>query len=107
MNTQSHVDGGKVAATIFSLAALLIPEYAFTQAASPLDPNATVKATQYDSPLNDFRAFDPDEDRRSWVEANRRVEEIGGWRTYLRQANPPKKSGRTKTEQARPMDQQK
>ncbi|MGB7302405.1 MAG: OmpA family protein [Burkholderiaceae bacterium] len=60
------------------------------QDSSPLDPKADVQPTQYESPLHDFRAFDPDESMQSWVEANRQVGEIGGWRTYLRQANPPK-----------------
>lgn len=56
--------------------------------ANPLDPDAVVEPTRYETPLADFRAFEPDEPMQSWEEANRRVGEIGGWRTYLRQANP-------------------
>jgi|GEM_PF-2661591 len=79
-------------ATTFGLTLLTAPALTLAQAPNPLDANASVTSTTYKSPLADFRAFDPDEAMQSWVEANRRVDEIGGWRTYLRQANPPKKS---------------
>ena len=81
---------------------LTMPTLTIAQAANPLDADAPVGSTTYESPLADFRAFDPDEGMQSWVDANRRVQEIGGWRTYLRQANPPKKSAEKSAEKAPP-----
>jgi len=75
---------------------------ALAEGPNPLDADAPVTSTTYKSPLADFRAFDPDESMQSWVDANRRVDEIGGWRTYLRQANPPKKPISKAPAQAKP-----
>ncbi len=65
---------------------------------SPLNPNAKVLAMQYESPLADFRAFDPDQEMVPWKDANDRVGEIGGWRTYLRNATKKKGSSQSNSE---------
>jgi hypothetical protein len=36
-------------------------------------------------PFDQYRAW-RDEPLRGWREANKRVDEVGGWRTYLREA---------------------
>ena len=55
---------------------------------NPADPAASVPALAYVSPLARYRwwADDPSVD---WREANDRVQRIGGWRTYAREAQAP------------------
>lgn len=53
---------------------------------SPLNTAAPVPGLTYESPLVDFRAFDPDEAMVPWAQANDRVGELGGWRAYLKNA---------------------
>ncbi len=89
-----------IVAIALSTSVLTMPAGAPAQTSSPLDADAPVASTKYESPLVDFRAFEPDEAMQSWVDANRRVDEIGGWRTYLRQANPPKKRVQRQAEPA-------
>ena len=59
--------------------------------ANPADPAASVPALAYVSPLARYRwwADDPSVD---WREANDRVQRIGGWRTYAREARDPRES---------------
>ncbi|MGB7183874.1 MAG: hypothetical protein WBD51_18180, partial [Burkholderiaceae bacterium] len=59
---------------------------------NPGDANAAIAPLNYESPLADFRAFEPDAPMQSWVEANKRVGEIGGWRVYLKEATKKSKS---------------
>lgn len=48
--------------------------------------NATA-VTPVVAPFNTYRAW-RDEPLADWRAANRRVDEIGGWRTYLRESQP-------------------
>lgn len=54
----------------------------------PLDAQARVPAVIYRSPLAAYRPLGDDR-RVPWVEANQTVNRIGGWRTYLREAQQP------------------
>ena len=54
----------------------------------PLDPNAPVPAYTFTSSLGSYRGWD-DSPPLSWRQANDDVARIGGWRTYLRQAQTP------------------
>lgn len=54
----------------------------------PLDPNASVPAYTFTSSLGSYRGWD-DSPPLSWRQANDDVTRIGGWRTYLRQAQAP------------------
>ncbi len=59
-----------------------------TERPDPLDPQASVPAAVHASPLAGYRALG--EDRRvPWREANERVNRIGGWRAYAREAQQP------------------
>ena len=51
----------------------------------PTDARAPVPLVQYRSPLHDYRTFG-DSVRTPWRQANDEVARIGGWRTYLREA---------------------
>ena len=51
----------------------------------PTDPGGAVPAVQYRSPFYDYRSFG-DSVRTPWRQANDEVARIGGWRTYLREA---------------------
>lgn len=59
--------------------------------ADPLNPDEPVLEAVYDSPL---KGYVPDSDFEigGWKAANKRVGEIGGWRTYLEQAQQARKS---------------
>lgn len=61
---------------------------ASTTRADPLDPAAPVPALLHRSSLAAYRALAADE-RVPWREANDRVGHIGGWRSYLREAQRP------------------
>tara|TARA_R110002049_G_scaffold141576_1_gene303294 strand:+ start:1269 stop:1598 length:330 start_codon:yes stop_codon:yes gene_type:complete len=56
--------------------------------ANPLDSDTPTKETGYSSSFDDY-VQDEDVEAGGWVQANERVGEIGGWRTYLRQAQEP------------------
>lgn len=58
------------------------------QRADPLDAQARVPAVSYASPLASYRRLGDDKPV-PWKEANDRVTRIGGWRTYLREAQQP------------------
>lgn len=51
----------------------------------PTDAGAAVPPVQYRSPFYDYRSFG-DSVRTPWRQANDEVARIGGWRTYLREA---------------------
>ena len=51
----------------------------------PTDARAPVPLVQYRSPFHDYRTFG-DSVRTPWRQANDEVARIGGWRTYLREA---------------------
>ncbi len=61
--------------------------------ADPLNPDEPVLEAVYDSPLKDY-VPDSDFEIGGWKAANKRVGEIGGWRTYLEQAQQAGESAR-------------
>lgn len=58
----------------------------------PLDPQASVPAVIYQSPLADYRRLGEDK-QVPWSQANDTVNRIGGWRTYAREAQQPETAG--------------
>ena len=54
----------------------------------PLDPQASVPALSYRSALAGYRPL-ADSAPPSWREVNDTVRRIGGWRSYLREAQQP------------------
>lgn len=54
----------------------------------PADPSAQVPLQQHRSALHSYRRLG-DNPPRDWREANENVTRIGGWRTYLREAQAP------------------
>ena len=56
--------------------------------ANPLDSDTTATEAVYSSSFEGY-IKDEDVEASGWVQANERVGEIGGWRTYLRQAQEP------------------
>jgi len=62
------------------------------QYSDPLDPQASVPAVVYKSPLADYRRLGEDK-QVPWSEANDTVNRIGGWRTYAREAQQPETAG--------------
>lgn len=59
-----------------------------TPRADPLDPQASVPAARPPEALRRYRpASTPD--AGGWREANEQVARIGGWKTYLREAQAP------------------
>lgn len=54
----------------------------------PLDAQASVPAVAYRSPLAGYRML-ADSPPLGWREANDTVRAIGGWRSYLREAQQP------------------
>jgi hypothetical protein len=87
LNTLSHLHLPQV------LASLLLPTVLAAQALAqptarrpdPLDPKAAVPALRYESAIASYRR-PGDEKPVTWREANDTVTRIGGWRTYLREA---------------------
>ena len=59
-----------------------------TERADPLDPQARVPATPYQSPLASYRRLGNDTPV-PWKAANETVNRIGGWRAYAREARQP------------------
>jgi hypothetical protein len=59
-----------------------------TERPDPLDPQARVPSATHTSSLASYRRLG-DDPRTPWREANETVNRIGGWRTYLRQAQQP------------------
>ncbi|MGD9835600.1 MAG: hypothetical protein AB7U92_22855 [Piscinibacter sp.] len=57
-------------------------------APDPLDPKAVVPPAQHRSALAGYRPL-AEAPVGSWKEANERVNRIGGWRTYAREAAQP------------------
>lgn len=55
---------------------------------SPLDPQASVPALNYESSLSRNRPIG-DEKAVPWRDANNTVARIGGWRVYAREARQP------------------
>lgn len=70
--------------TLMSAAAAQTP----APAANPLDAQAQVPRVKHESSLTPYRRM-TDESVGSWREANDNVGRIGGWRTYLREAQQP------------------
>jgi len=54
----------------------------------PLDPQARVPAAVHTSSLASYRPLGDDQ-RLGWKQTNETVNRIGGWRTYLREAQQP------------------
>lgn len=52
----------------------------------PLDPSVPLPALRYCSALQSYRA-DPGTELGDWKASNERVQRIGGWRAYAREAN--------------------
>ena len=80
------------AQSLVSTALYLCAALSFSnEAAAGLDPlnaQAPVPALQYRSSLHGFRALG-DEKVGDWRKANETVQQIGGWRTYLKEAQQP------------------
>lgn len=75
-------------------ATLLPGAAALAQAATsprpdPADAQAATPALQHRSALAGYRRFDAESPPLAWREANDRVERIGGWRAYAREASAP------------------
>lgn len=62
--------------------------------ADPLDAGARVPAVTHSSALAGYRLLGDDQ-RVSWQEANERVNRIGGWRAYTREAQQPEPAAST------------
>jgi hypothetical protein len=62
------------------------------QPPDPLDPQATVPPAAAPAGLRRYRAATTPEPG-GWREANERVARIGGWKTYLREAQQPEAPG--------------
>ena len=56
--------------------------------ADPLSPAASVPAVTYQSPFADYRPM-VDQKIGNWKDANDNVNRVGGWRTYLKEAQEP------------------
>ena len=56
--------------------------------ADPLSPAASVPAVTYQSPFAGYRPM-VDQKIGNWRDANDNVNRIGGWRTYLKEAQEP------------------
>lgn len=56
--------------------------------ADPLDAQARVPAAAYRSALDGYRRLG-DDTRVDWKAANERVNQVGGWRAYAREAQQP------------------
>ncbi len=56
--------------------------------ANPLDSETSVTEADYRSSFDNY-VRDEDFEAGGWIQANERVGEIGGWRTYSRQAREP------------------
>jgi hypothetical protein len=52
---------------------------------NPLDAKASVPAVQYQGSLARYQRY-ADQPLASWRQANETVKQIGGWRTYAREA---------------------
>ncbi len=74
--TRARFSGAAALACVWLLGAPL----AHAAGAEPLEPAAATLFKEYQS----WR----DEPLQDWRQANERVGEIGGWRTYLREAQP-------------------
>lgn len=78
--------------TIALAMALAVASWAQAQpkaaAPDPLDPKAAVPPAQHRSALSAYRP-QADTPVGSWKEANERVNRIGGWRAYAREAAQP------------------
>jgi hypothetical protein len=77
-----------------AVAAALLPAAAMAQGGSappprPDDAKAPVPALQHRSAIADYRRLDGPAPSVPWREANDRVERIGGWRAYAREAQAP------------------
>jgi hypothetical protein len=59
-----------------------------TTSADPLDPQAAVPPAEHRSALRAYRPL-AEAPVGSWKEANERVNRIGGWRAYAREAARP------------------
>lgn len=57
-------------------------------APDPLDPKAAVSPAQHRSAMTGYRPL-AEAPVGSWKEANERVNRIGGWRAYAREAAQP------------------
>jgi len=69
-------------APLFQLACLWAVSASAAQAAEPPSHETAAPA-----PFNTYQSW-RDEPLQDWRQANERVGEIGGWRTYLREAQP-------------------
>ena len=83
-----------------ALAALLLAQGVRAQgAAGAPAPAVRPQALSYESVFKDYQAFS-DEKITPWKEANDTVGQIGGWRTYARQAREPASAAATPAEGA-------
>jgi hypothetical protein len=98
----------RLAASLAAGAALAVAAgTAHAQAAAPvarpdpLDPKVTVPAPVYESSFVHYRRLS-DAKPIPWREANDTATAIGGWRTYLREAQQPEPASAPKPAPVRP-----
>jgi hypothetical protein len=83
----------KIAPWLAAITATLLPcAAALAQAPTtprpdPADARAVTPPLQHRSALTGYRRLDAESAPLAWREANDRVERIGGWRAYAREAN--------------------
>lgn len=70
--------------------------------ANPLDAGTATKEAVYTSSFEGY-VKDQDFEAGGWAAANKRVGEIGGWRTYLRQAQEPMTESKPASGDQKPM----
>ena len=96
------VRGLRVAAFLLIAASTAPATFA---SSDPTDARAPVPLVQYRSPFYDYRTFG-DSVRTPWRQANDEVARIGGWRTYLREAQqarePPEAANATERAKSPP-----
>lgn len=81
------IRGGLVAAAALS-AVTTLPAQSVRAAPDPLDARAVVPPSSYASTLANYRSAG-ELHVDSWKDANERVNRIGGWRAYAREAARP------------------
>lgn len=77
-----------IALALALAAATMVQAEPKTASPDPLDPKAAVAPAQHRSALSAYRP-QADVPVGSWKEANERVNRIGGWRAYAREAAQP------------------
>jgi len=64
----------------------VVPTQSMTTAPTGSPPRSVAVAAPVSSAITTYRRFDPAEPLADWRQANKTVEEIGGWRAYAKEA---------------------